>query len=126
MQRCDLVGPILQLKALGVDNLHTFSWLAPPPSEAVVRGLETLHALGALDDDARQAAVPPPEPLVLCHGMQGRQVSWCPALLLWWWHVRHASSALQVPLLSMTGPGHLVKRLACRGPRSSPRPQGML
>ena len=71
MQRCDLVGPILQLKALGVDNLHIFSWLAPPPSEAVVRGLETLHALGALDDDARQAALDSVGPLALCVMAQG-------------------------------------------------------
>jgi hypothetical protein len=32
-----------------------FDWLAPPPAEAVVRGLELLHALGALDGDARWA-----------------------------------------------------------------------
>jgi ATP-dependent RNA helicase DDX35 len=37
----------------GVDNMMTFEWLSPPPAELMVRGLETLHALGALGDDAR-------------------------------------------------------------------------
>jgi ATP-dependent RNA helicase DDX35 len=30
-----------------------FDWLSPPPAEAVVRALESLHALGALDADTR-------------------------------------------------------------------------
>eukprot|EP00884_Botryococcus_braunii_P008698 jgi/Botrbrau1/1782/Bobra.0217s0037.1 len=53
IQRSDLVGPVLQLKALGVDNIMHFDWLAPPPSEAMVRALELLYALGALNDSAR-------------------------------------------------------------------------
>ncbi|KAF8058346.1 DEAH9 [Scenedesmus sp. PABB004] len=53
MQRSDLAGLLLQLKALGIDNIMRFDWLAPPPAEAVVRALELLHALGALDGDAR-------------------------------------------------------------------------
>ncbi|GBF90487.1 pre-mRNA-splicing factor ATP-dependent RNA helicase-like [Raphidocelis subcapitata] len=53
MQRSDLAGLLLQLKALGVDNVLRFDWPAPPPAEAVVRGLELLHALGALDGDAK-------------------------------------------------------------------------
>ena len=53
MQRAELAGTLLQLKALGVDNIMAFDWLAPPPAEAVVRALELLHALGALGDDAR-------------------------------------------------------------------------
>jgi HrpA-like RNA helicase len=40
-------------QALGIDNIMRFDWLSPPPAEAVVRGLELLHALGALDGDAR-------------------------------------------------------------------------
>jgi HrpA-like RNA helicase len=40
-------------QALGIDNVMRFDWLAPPPAEAVVRGLELLHALGALDGDAK-------------------------------------------------------------------------
>ncbi|KAK9844106.1 hypothetical protein WJX81_004664 [Elliptochloris bilobata] len=53
MQRAELAGTVLQLKALGVDNIMAFDWLAPPPAEAMVRALELLHALGALGDDAR-------------------------------------------------------------------------
>ena len=44
---------MLQLKALGVDNIMNFDWLAPPSSEAMVRALEQLYALGGLGDDAR-------------------------------------------------------------------------
>ncbi|KAG2488343.1 hypothetical protein HYH03_013033 [Edaphochlamys debaryana] len=53
MQRSNLVGMVLQLKALGIDNVMKFEWLAPPPAEAMVRALEELHALGVLDEDAR-------------------------------------------------------------------------
>jgi len=37
----------------GVDNILNFPWLAPPSSEALVRSLESLHALGALGNDAK-------------------------------------------------------------------------
>lgn len=53
MQRCDLAPVVLQLKSLGVDNVMRFAWLAPPPAESMIRALELLHALGALDGDAR-------------------------------------------------------------------------
>lgn len=53
MQRSELTGTVLQLKALGIDNLLDFEWLAPPPSATVVRALEVLFSLGALDEDAR-------------------------------------------------------------------------
>lgn len=53
MQRSDLTGMVLQLKALGIDNIMKFEWLAPPPAETMVRALENLHALGVLDDDAK-------------------------------------------------------------------------
>ena len=53
MQRSDLTGTVLQLKALGIDNILNFDWLSPPPAEALVAALELLHALGALDLDAR-------------------------------------------------------------------------
>ena len=58
MQRSELAGAVVQLKALGVDNMMSFDWLAAPPAEAMVRALELLHALGALGQDAR--SVPPP------------------------------------------------------------------
>eukprot|EP00887_Chlorella_sp_A99_P002951 scaffold24.g2951.t1 len=53
MRRSDLAGTVLQLKSLGVDNMMGFEWLAAPPAEAMVRALECLHALGALDGDAK-------------------------------------------------------------------------
>jgi ATP-dependent RNA helicase DDX35 len=55
-ERADLAGAVLQLKALGVDNVLRFDWPAPPPPAALARALETLHALGALGDDGRLAA----------------------------------------------------------------------
>ena len=55
MQRCELAATVLQLKAMGIDNVMKFEWLAPPPSETMVRALELLHALGALGEDARWA-----------------------------------------------------------------------
>ena len=33
MQRSDLASTVLQLKSLGIDNIMTFEWLAPPPAE---------------------------------------------------------------------------------------------
>lgn len=65
---------VLQLKGLGIDNIMKFEWLAPPPAEAMVKALEQLHALGALDSDARLtagsgvalAALPLEPPLAKC------------------------------------------------------------
>ena len=53
IQRSNLAPTILQLKALGIDNIARFGFLTPPPSELVVRGLELLYSLGALDDYAK-------------------------------------------------------------------------
>lgn len=55
IQRAEMSGAILQLKALGVDNMMTFAWLDAPPAESAVRGLESLHALGAINEHARYA-----------------------------------------------------------------------
>ena len=53
VQRADLAGIVLQLKALGVDDILAFEWLAPPPADAMLRALELLYALGALDAAAQ-------------------------------------------------------------------------
>ncbi|KAL9086987.1 MAG: hypothetical protein Q9159_003881 [Coniocarpon cinnabarinum] len=53
VQRSNLAHVILQLKALGVDNIVRFGFLTSPPAELVIRGLELLYSLGALDDYAR-------------------------------------------------------------------------
>lgn len=53
VQRTNLAPMILQLKALGIDNLMRFDFLSPPPSELVANALESLHAIGALDSSAK-------------------------------------------------------------------------
>ncbi|XP_012286028.1 probable ATP-dependent RNA helicase DHX35 isoform X2 [Orussus abietinus] len=49
MQRADLAPAILQLKALGIDNVLRFSFPSSPPSKHLLSGLELLYALGAVD-----------------------------------------------------------------------------
>lgn len=51
MQRSDLAPVILQLKALGIINILKFHFLSPPPAQNMIRGLELLFALGAIDED---------------------------------------------------------------------------
>ena len=53
IQRSNLAPVILQLKCLGIDNIARFDFLTPPPSSLVVRALEILYSLGALDAYAR-------------------------------------------------------------------------
>jgi ATP-dependent RNA helicase DDX35 len=53
IQRSNLAPTILQLKALGIDNIARFDYLTPPPAELVIRALELLYSLGALDDYAK-------------------------------------------------------------------------
>lgn len=51
MQRSDLSGALLQLKALGIDNVLRFSFPAPPPASNLLAALELLHALGTISND---------------------------------------------------------------------------
>ena len=51
--RTNLSGVVLQLKAMGVDDILSFPFIDPPPREALVRSLELLYALGALGGDGR-------------------------------------------------------------------------
>jgi len=51
MQRSDLAPAILQLKALGIDNVLRFNFPSAPPSKNLVTGLELLYALGAIDSN---------------------------------------------------------------------------
>ncbi|KAF8544033.1 pre-mRNA splicing factor [Trichophaea hybrida] len=53
IQRSNLAPIILQLKALGIDNVARFSFPTAPPSELMIRALELLYSLGALDEYAR-------------------------------------------------------------------------
>ncbi|KAK4458748.1 P-loop containing nucleoside triphosphate hydrolase protein [Cladorrhinum samala] len=53
IQRSNLAPFLLQLKALGIDNVLRFDFLTPPPAELMARALELLYSLGALDDYAK-------------------------------------------------------------------------
>jgi ATP-dependent RNA helicase DDX35 len=53
IQRSNLAPFILQLKALGIDNVLRFDFLTPPPAELMVKALELLYSLGALDEYAK-------------------------------------------------------------------------
>ena len=53
IQRSDLTPVILQLKALGIDNVARFDFFSPPPSDLMSKALELLYALGALDEYAK-------------------------------------------------------------------------
>ena len=48
---------VLQLKALGIDDVLHFDFPSPPPALTLARALEVLYALGALDEDAKLAGV---------------------------------------------------------------------
>ncbi|XP_050224764.1 probable pre-mRNA-splicing factor ATP-dependent RNA helicase DEAH9 isoform X2 [Mercurialis annua] len=71
MQRSNLVSSVIQLKALGIDNILGFDWPASPSPETMIRALEVLYSLGVLDDDAKltspvgfQVAEIPLDPLI--------------------------------------------------------------
>ena len=49
--RSNLGSVILQLKKLGVDDLVHFDFMDPPAPETLMRALELLNYLGALDDE---------------------------------------------------------------------------
>ncbi|KAJ5957770.1 hypothetical protein N7501_012049 [Penicillium viridicatum] len=53
IQRSNLAPVIMQLKALGIDNIVRFDFLTPPPAELIIRALELLSSLGAVDDYAK-------------------------------------------------------------------------
>ena len=53
MRRADLSSTILNLKALGIDNILRFNFPSPPPAKNMLASIELLHALGALDSDGQ-------------------------------------------------------------------------
>ncbi|KAI0401403.1 P-loop containing nucleoside triphosphate hydrolase protein [Xylaria palmicola] len=53
IQRSNLAPFILQLKALGIDNVVRFDYLTPPPAELMIKATELLYSLGALDEYAK-------------------------------------------------------------------------
>lgn len=50
IQRTNLSNVVLMLKSLGIDDLLNFDFLDPPPAETLIRSLEQLYALAALND----------------------------------------------------------------------------
>jgi len=57
IQRSNLVSVVLQLKALGIDAVLHFDFITGPPTRVMVRALELLYALGALDDNCKLTAL---------------------------------------------------------------------
>jgi ATP-dependent RNA helicase DDX35 len=55
--RTNLTGFILTLKALGVDNILAFDLMELPGVDAISHGLESLYALGAIDDNTQLTKV---------------------------------------------------------------------
>jgi ATP-dependent RNA helicase DDX35 len=53
MQRTDITAAVLQLKALGIDDVLHFDFLSPPPADSMIYALELLYSLGALDDECK-------------------------------------------------------------------------
>ncbi|EPQ27924.1 uncharacterized protein PFL1_04668 [Pseudozyma flocculosa PF-1] len=50
IQRTNLANVVLLLKSLGINDLLNFDFLDPPPTDTLMRSLELLYALGALND----------------------------------------------------------------------------
>ena len=51
LQRTNLAATVLQLKAMGINDLIHFDFMDAPPVEAMIHALEMLHTLSALDDE---------------------------------------------------------------------------
>ena len=49
--RSNLANTVLTLKKLGINDLVHFDFMDPPAPETLMRALELLNYLGALDDD---------------------------------------------------------------------------
>src|SRR5262249_55616114 len=50
IQRINLNSVVLALKSLGINDIIGFEFMDPPPMETLMRALEQLYALGALND----------------------------------------------------------------------------
>lgn len=70
IQRTNLSSVVLLLSSLGINNLIEFDFMDPPPAETLIRALEQLYALGALNDRGeltkigRQMAEFPTDPML--------------------------------------------------------------
>ncbi|RAL38332.1 hypothetical protein DM860_002310 [Cuscuta australis] len=70
IKRCNLANVVLQLKALGIDNVVDFDFIEKPKRIALIKSLEILYLLGAItennelsDPTGRQMAKLPLEPM---------------------------------------------------------------
>lgn len=91
IQRSNLAPLVLQLKALGIDNIVRFPFLSPPPAQLMVRALELLYSLGAVDDYAKltspigtrmaELAVPPMMAKCLLSAANAKTFNCLPELL---------------------------------------------
>ncbi|KAF7724585.1 putative ATP-dependent RNA helicase dhr2 [Apophysomyces ossiformis] len=50
IRRCNLAAAVLALKASGIDNVLEFDYMDRPSRASLIRALEELYALGAMDD----------------------------------------------------------------------------
>ncbi|XP_064395153.1 ATP-dependent RNA helicase DHX33-like [Halichondria panicea] len=57
IQRSSLSSVILQLLALGISNIVEFDFMDPPSEESLVRALEQLYLLGAIETDSSEEGV---------------------------------------------------------------------
>ena len=70
IQRTNLNSVVLLLKSLGINHLMEFDFMDAPPAETLIRALENLYALGALNDKGaltklgRQMAEFPTDPML--------------------------------------------------------------
>jgi pre-mRNA-splicing factor ATP-dependent RNA helicase DHX15/PRP43 len=55
--RSNLSAVVLQLKKLGINDLVHFDFMDPPAPETMMRALELLNYLGALDDEGNMTHV---------------------------------------------------------------------
>ena len=51
IQRTNLGNVVLQMKAMGINDLLGFDFMDPPPVTTLVNAMESLYTLGALDDE---------------------------------------------------------------------------
>lgn len=70
IQRTNLANTVLQLKAMGINDLLSFEFMDAPPTETLLMALQQLHSLSALDDEGlltrlgRRMAEFPLEPML--------------------------------------------------------------
>ena len=48
------------LKSIGISDILHFDFIDPPPVESIMRGMEHLYALGALNDEGERISMRSP------------------------------------------------------------------